>query len=210
MRIVLIHGLGQTSCSWDKTLTYMGETYPVDCPDLTQLLQGKEPGYGNLYAAFSEHCNRLEEPLCLCGLSLGGILALHYALDQPERVRSMILIGAQYRMPKALLHIQNALFELLPKSSFQSSGFSKNGLNQLSKSLMSLDFSSRIEGIQCDTLILCGEKDKFNKKAAQQLANYIPGAVLRLVEGAGHEVNVDAPEALASIINTFLAKNILI
>ncbi len=203
MRYILIHGLGQSSSSWDKMISYMGDEFPADCPDVARLLSGKEPTYNNLYLAFSEYCQEAAEPVCLCGLSLGAVLALNYALDRPEKVQSMILIGAQYKIPKGLLRLQNTIFRFLPEASFQKLGFSKNSFIRLSKSFITLDFSNRIAGIRCNTLILCGEKDKANKKAARELADHIPEAEFRTVKGAGHEVNVDAPEILASILNEF-------
>jgi len=203
MRYILIHGLGQSFSSWDKTISCMGEKFHADCPDVTRLLDGKEPTYNNLYRAFFEYCQEAAEPVCLCGLSMGAILALNYALDQPEKVQSMILIGAQYKIPKGLLRLQNTIFRFLPQASFQKLGFSKNSFIQLSKSFITLDFSNRIADIRCDTLILCGEKDKANKKAARELTDHIPEAEFRTVKGAGHEVNVDAPEALASILIEF-------
>ncbi len=203
MRYILIHGLGQKSSSWDGVISHMGEKVHVECPDIFQFLSGKEPTYNNLYHAFYEYCQESAEPVCLCGLSLGAIIALNYAIDQPEKVQSMILIGAQYRIPKFLFRVQNIIFHFLPESSFRSFGFSKRNFIHLSKSLEVLDFSNRIKEIRCNTLILCGEKDKFNKKAAQELTNHIPEAEFRIVKGAGHEVNVDASETMASIINEY-------
>ncbi len=203
MRYILIHGLGQSSSSWGKTISYLGEKLNTYCPDVPQLLSGKEPNYKNLYNAFSQYCQKSVEPIGLCGLSLGAILALNFALDHPEKVQSMILIGAQYKIPKGLLRIQNAVFRFMPQSSFQNLGFSKSSFIQLSKSFITLDFSKQLAGIRCSTLILCGEKDKANKKAARELARHISEAEFRTVKGAGHEVNLDAPEKLAYIINGF-------
>ena len=203
MRYILIHGLGQSSSSWEKTILHMEDKFNVYCPDVPRLLNGKEPNYNNLYHAFSEYLQESTEPVCLCGLSLGAILALNYALDQPGKVQSMILIGAQYKIPKGLLRLQNVIFRFMPEASFQSLGFSKKNFIQLSKSLIALDFSKRLADLRCSTLILCGEKDSANKKAARELAHQIPEAEFRTVNGAGHEVNADAPEKLASIINEF-------
>lgn len=41
------------------------------------------------------------------------------------------------------------------------------------------------------------------KKAARELAGLIQGAELRTVENAGHELNTDAPEELARLMNEF-------
>ena len=55
------------------------------CPDLCALLAGKTASYPSLYGAFAEYCDHVGRAVHLCGLSLGGILALNYALDFPEK-----------------------------------------------------------------------------------------------------------------------------
>ena len=46
-----------------------------------------------MYNTFSDFCNNQKEKLNLCGLSLGGVLALEFVKEYPERVNSIILIG---------------------------------------------------------------------------------------------------------------------
>ncbi|MFR5555446.1 MAG: alpha/beta fold hydrolase [Coprococcus sp.] len=62
----------------------------------------------------------------LCGLSLGGILALQYALEHPQKVASVVLIGTQYTMPKRLREILKNHIDMfrisLPRSVFQNMG----------------------------------------------------------------------------------------
>jgi hypothetical protein len=40
----------------------------------------------------------------------------------------MVLIGAQCKMPKGLLKIQNTVFQFMPESSFHNLGLSKKAL----------------------------------------------------------------------------------
>ena len=56
-----------------------------------------------MYAAFCDYCGGFSQSLNLCGLSLGAVLALNYAIDFPQRVNSLILIAPQYDMPKFLI-----------------------------------------------------------------------------------------------------------
>ena len=56
-----------------------------------------------MYAAFCDYCGDFSQSLNLCGLSLGAVLALNYAIDFPQRVNSLILIAPQYDMPKFLI-----------------------------------------------------------------------------------------------------------
>ena len=203
MNCVFVHGLGQDSSSWDKTISLMTKPFHFLCPDLFALIKDMEMNYQSLYRAFSEYCDAIPEPLNLCGLSLGGVLALHYAIDNPSKAQSLTLIGAQYKMPKNLLKLQNVIFRVMPKSLFKNMGLSKNEVIGLTKSMMDLDFNERLKDISCPALILCGDKDGANKKASKGLAEGIPAAELQFVEGAGHELNIDRPQELAAMLSVF-------
>ncbi|WNV58436.1 hypothetical protein RJD28_02525 [Oscillospiraceae bacterium NTUH-002-81] len=72
MKQIYVHGLGQTSDSWTKTIDILQTTDYSLCPNLPDLVHSKEVTYDNLYAAFSDYCNQYDEPIDLCGLSLGG------------------------------------------------------------------------------------------------------------------------------------------
>lgn len=206
MQTIFIHGLGQTPSSWDKTISCLQEQINAQCPDLSRLLKGVESTYENLYRAFAAYCDEFPEPINLCGLSLGAVLALNYAIDNPRKVGSLILIALQYEMPKALLKFQNVIFKLMPNSTFGNIGFDKQDFITLTNSMADLDFSGDLKRVDCPVLIICGEKDRANRKTAKRLSEILQNAELRLVERAGHEVNVDAPERLAEIINGYYLK----
>lgn len=203
MPYVFIHGLGQTAASWDKTIRYMNINNMSFSPNLPDMFEVKEVNYENLYHGFTEYCNQFSEPIHICGLSLGGILALQYAIEYPNRVASLVLIGTQYVMPKKLLAFQNVLFRLMPNSMFQEMGFGKKDFMNLSNSMMELDYSGKLKEINCPVLVLCGAKDNANKKAAIALGEAIPKAKFRVIENSGHEVNVQAPEKLGEILQEF-------
>ncbi len=79
-------------------------------------------------------------------------------------------------------------------------GFSKKDYIGLCKSMMKLDFTDRLEKISSPVMIVCGEKDNANKKAAEKLSTLLGNARLEFVSGAGHEVNVDAPDKLGKLL----------
>ena len=116
----------------------------VICPELSLFVKEGDISYENLYNAFSEYCDNISEPLNLCGLSLGAVLALNYAIDNPEKVKSLILIAAQYEMPKVLLKLQNIIFSFIPESSFKNMGMKKKDFIKLTKSMMSLNLSEEV------------------------------------------------------------------
>ena len=203
MKRIYIHGLGQTSDSWAQTIAHTKTGEHSVCLDLPEILQGKKVTYQNLYAAFSDACGKYDTTVNLCGLSLGGVLALNYTIDHPEKVNSLVLIATPYKMPKHLLQFQNMLFRLMPKSMFQQMGFSKSDFLQLCKTMMSLDFSDSLLKISCPVLVVCGEKDTANKKASVKLADILTNAEFSELKGIGHEVNTEAPEQLAAVLCRF-------
>lgn len=204
MKYVFIHGLGQTPISWKKTISYLSANkQDIICIDLVELLNGKIPVYENLYKVCSEYLLGIDEQIQLCGLSLGGILALQFTIEYPLKIKSLVLIGTQFVMPKRLIKFQNVLFQFMPKRAFSNMGFSKKDFIELSKSIMELNFEKDIHKLECNTLILCGEKDFANRVAAFKLKENIPNAKLQLVENAGHEINIDTPEKLGIILDRF-------
>ncbi len=201
MPLILLHGLGQTPASWDAVARKL-ETEPL-CPDLFAPLRDREVSYQNLYQSFAAVCDGLPGPLQLCGLSLGGILALQYCAEHPQRVEALVLIGTQYVMPKRLLKFQNAVFRFLPNRAFREMGLSKKDVITLTNSMADLDFREDLKRAACPALVLCGERDRANQAAAKGLQAGLPNAELVQVPGAGHEVNTDAPDALARLLNGF-------
>lgn len=200
---IFVHGLGQIPASWDKTIENMEQSDNPYCPNLCELLKNKDVGYSELYSSFAEYCHKFEEPINLCGLSLGGVLALNYVIENPTKVNSLVLIAAQYKMPKNLLKFQNLIFKFMPAKMFDEMGFSKKDFITLSKTMMDIDFSDNLDNISCPVLLLCGEKDNANRKASKKLNNILKSSSFKIIENASHEVNIDNPEHLAILLSEF-------
>ncbi len=204
---IWLHGSGHKANSWDKTISYMPGDKDIVCPNLSSILKGKAATYENLYSAFAKYCNGFEGQIHLCGLSLGGILALNFALDFPQKLKTLVLIGTPYKVPKAAFGLQNVVFRFLPKSIFDTMAFDKKDTFALGNTMKNLDFSDAVKNVQCPTLILCGEKDGANMKSAHYLAQNIRGAKLKILENAGHVVNEENPKALAEILSEYYLQN---
>ena len=207
MKQIYLHGLGQNPDSWSKVIEQFETAEHSMCPDLSELVQGQDATYQNLYAAFSAMCDEIEEDICLCGLSLGGVLALNYAIEHPEKIKGLVLIATQYKMPKKLLRVQNAIFRFMPKSMFQQTGFGKSDFLKLCNTMMELDFSDSIYNVSCPTLVIYGEKDRANKNASIELANMLIDAELQVFHGVGHEINIEAPDKLEETLRVFFGRD---
>jgi 2-succinyl-6-hydroxy-2,4-cyclohexadiene-1-carboxylate synthase len=90
-RVVLVHGFTQTSASWGpvaERLARRFEVVPVDLPG--------HGGSGAVRVGFAEAAGLVGAtggPAAYVGYSLGGRLCLRLALDRPDLVRALVLIG---------------------------------------------------------------------------------------------------------------------
>lgn len=204
MKYILIHGLGQNGTSWNMVETELNiHSMNVEKPNLYSMIKDTKINYYTLYKKFAEYCNSFNEQLNLCGLSLGGILALDYAKEFPEKVNSLILIGTPYKIPKFLFKLQGVIFHIMPKSTFEKMGCKKRDFMSLVSSMSDLYIETNLDKIDCKTLILCGIKDNQNMENAKLLNENIKNSSFKTISNASHEVNVDNPKELANIIYEF-------
>jgi len=207
MTYIFIHGSGHKVTSWNETISYMENDKEILCPNLSLILNGKEANYTNLYSSFVEYCNQMDGKINLCGLSLGGILAFNYALDFPDKVNTLVLIGTPHKISRIMFGLQNMVFRFLPKTVFENMEFSKKDMFILGNSMKKLDFSNRVQNMNCPTLIICGKKDGAHMKSAHFLAENIKNAKLKIIENTGHVVNEENPKALAKELDEYYNGN---
>jgi 2-succinyl-6-hydroxy-2,4-cyclohexadiene-1-carboxylate synthase len=93
--LVLLHGFTQTGRSWSPVLAALGEgTYKPVAPDI----RGHGAAGARRPIGFEEVVQDVLEaagdgPFTLAGYSQGGRVALHVALQVPDRVRRLVLIS---------------------------------------------------------------------------------------------------------------------
>ena len=151
MKTIFLHGLGQSARDWQPVTAQLdcapGE---ADCPELFSWAEPGQLTYSNLLAGLERYCGAQREPFRLCGLSLGAVLALDYAIrhpDGPAAPAALVLAGAQYKIPTGLIDLQNLLFRLMPRRAFAEMGVSKQDFIGLARSMrtqMSLLRSSAV------------------------------------------------------------------
>ena len=197
---VFVHGSGQKETSWNEVISYMPSKEDIMCPGLSSILEGKEASYENLYSSFVNYCNQIDGKIHLCGISLGGILALNYTLDFPQKIETLVLIGTPHKIPKAI-------FRFLPKSIFETMAFDKKNTFALGDTMKNLDFSGKVNTIKSPTLILCGKKDTANLRSAYYLSQNIKNSEMKVIENTGHVVNEESPQILARILQEYYSSN---
>ena len=207
---ILVHGLGQDEKSWNEVKKQLNNNgINVETPNLFSIVQNYQVNYENMYRAFADYCNNFKEKINLVGLSLGGVLAIDYIIEFPEKINSITLIGTPYEIPKAIFTIQNIIYKFIPKRIFEKRGCPKKDIISLLDSMKNLSIPDKAPNIKCNTLIICGEKEKdnINMKSAKQLNEVIQNSKFKIIENAGHEVNIDNPKELANTIYDFWKDN---
>jgi pimeloyl-ACP methyl ester carboxylesterase len=140
----------------------------------------------------------------LCGMSLGGYLSLAFRLRHPERVRALILVdtGPGYRRDDER-DAWNAYVERT------AAGLADHGLANAARGIMAQRDAAVIESlpsIDVPTLVVVGSEDAPFLRAADYMAAKIPDARKLVIDGAGHEANMDAPEVFNAAVLEFLER----
>ena len=163
----------------------------------------------------------------IIGHSMGSAIALQLALDAPDRVPALVILGggSRLRVASQILEstINEATFPLAVKTIIEwsfGSGTSPR-LKELATQRMAetrptvlhgdflacneFDAGERLTEITCPTLILCGAEDKMTPpKYSKHLHEHIPNAELTIIEKAGHMVMLEKPHEVAEAVEHFV------
>ena len=227
--VVFIHGAGGTHQHWLHQVRDLPQTptYALDLPG-----HGRSEGegrdtiaaYGDWLVAFLDAAG-LKQAM-LVGHSMGGAIALDVALRFPARLAGLGLVatGARLRVAPAILDglrqrpeatvrlICDAAFG--PEASPEMARLGRRQMGAIPPEVIHGDFLAcdafdvlgHLAGIRTPALVLCGTQDSLTpRKYSTYLRDQIPGAMLHLVEGAGHMVMVEQPQKVSQALSTFLA-----
>ena len=120
--VVLLHGPGEFSAVWGRAIPDLATSHRVIVPDL--------PGHGasglpdgrldldRVLAWLSELIERTcDRPPTVVGHLMGGAIALRFAANRPDRVRSLVLVdsfGLSWNLPKLRFAVPLAAFIVRP------------------------------------------------------------------------------------------------
>ncbi|MGH3650664.1 MAG: alpha/beta fold hydrolase, partial [Acidimicrobiia bacterium] len=97
--LVLLHGQGASAVAWAPIIPALRANHRVVVPDLPGLGES-QVHHGELDATrVTEWLNGLvaetcDEPPTIVGLSLGGTIAIHFAVDHGDKCRSLVLVDS--------------------------------------------------------------------------------------------------------------------
>jgi pimeloyl-ACP methyl ester carboxylesterase len=102
--VLLLHGLGATSDSWQLQIPALAETgFRVVAPDAPGFGQSTRPGRLASMSNFSDPILSLLAQLNIhsahiAGISMGGVMALQITLDRPGLVKTLTLVNTFARL----------------------------------------------------------------------------------------------------------------
>ena len=226
-----MHGFTQTGAAWDPVgVRLRAAGREVLVPDLRG--HGRAGGIRpiDLNGVLAD-LDAIVDDAVLAGYSMGGRLALAYAVARPERVRRLLLVGASPGLEDAgeraarraaderlARRIEERGIEAfarewaaLPLWNGQPEAVAAEAERQrlthtpagLAAALRGLGTGAlpslwgALEALQMPVTLVVGERDGKFRAVAEAMAARLPDARLRIVEGAGHAVHMEAPEELA-------------
>lgn len=98
--VILIHGLGQAAArDWAQVIPGLAasyEVYALDLPGFGASDKGNHPYTPANYVRVLDalFAQRLKRPANVVGHSMGGVIALAYAIAYPDRVRRLVVVDA--------------------------------------------------------------------------------------------------------------------
>ena len=253
--LVLIHGWGMHGGVWSdvaQRLSADSSVHSVDLPGFglsvgrvstRQSLVGLKPDL-QLDAIVDELSSTFKEPVNVCGWSMGGQVAMHWAVREPSKVKKLVVVTStpcftnrddwSFGLPSEVLEKfaaeleQNHAATLRRFISLQLRGsenerelqtklreqlFSRgepdmNALRGGLEILRDADQRSEVAGIEQQTLVIAGQRDKLTPpEASHYLAQVIPHARLVVIEGAAHAPFLSHPDIFVEQVSEFLKSN---
>ena len=232
--VVLLHGMLGDLSNWTRTIDFLAtRQYRVIVPVLPVYgLPIKETSVRGLADYLFDFLRALDvEQATLVGNSLGGQVALLFALDHPEHAAALVLSGSsgiyevemgtstprrrdrEYIRERAALtfydpsHATDDLVEEMFGIINDRGQVAR--LIKMARSTKKETVRSRLSDISAPTLLVWGRNDLITPpEVAEEFRDRIPQAELHYIERCGHAPMIEQPEDFNRIMLNFLRERI--
>lgn len=243
--VLFVHGFPLNNDLWANQLEALGGNFHIIAPDLLgfgessrepEILAGVEiSDYARDLELVRNHLSR-DQPVVICGLSMGGYVAFEYWSRYASNLRGLVLVNTKPSLDtdaakSARLSmaneaeqgadvLENMEQKLLGEFSIQSRRdvcdaacrmISETAPATVAAAQRAMarrqDFESRLHEIQFPTLVIGGADDPLaSVESTKAWASRIPNSKLEIIPGAGHLTPLETPREFNAALSSFLAE----
>ena len=201
MKLIFLHGLGQSAESWKEVQDFLAD-YTSEALDL---FPSGVSNYQEAKERIYQHLSKETEPFVLIGLSLGAVLALELSSSEIPTLQALVLSGCPLKLAGNIpFYFQTLIFKLLPKRIFEKQGADKSLLVGVSEELKTLDLTPIAGNCSYPTLLICGSKDKPNLSSMRSLHKLISESQFQIIPDGPHVLNKEKPKEFVENTRSFL------
>ena len=201
MKLVFLHGLGQSADSW-KEVQYLLADYPSEALDLFPSGVGT---YQEAKERIYQHLSKETDPFVLVGLSLGAALALELSSFEIPNLQALVLSGCPLKLAGNIpFYIQLLIFKLLPKRIYEKQGADKALMVGVSEELKTLDLRENAKNCPYPSLLICGSQDKPNLSSMKAIQELMTNSQFEIIPNGPHVLNKAKPKEFVEITRSFL------
>jgi len=236
--LVFIHGLGSSTRDWEFQTPVFAKDYRVITFDLRGHGQSDKPAGPYAMKLFAADLAGLLAGLDIpsahiVGISLGGAVALQFALDDAALVKTLTVVNsapslggtleqAQQEIERRVGVVQQfgmrAMGQALAPNLFPApeqaalrdtfierwAGNDPAAYIEATRSMLGWDVTGQLGAIRCPTLILAADQDYTPVALKEVYVKLLPQARLAVIANAHHAVPLERPQEFNTVLAAFL------
>ncbi len=239
--LIFIHGLGSSTRDWEFQTPVFAKDYHVIAFDLRGHGQSDKPAGPYSIKMFAADLADLLVRLGvksahLVGISLGGAVALQYALDYAAAIKTLTIVNsgpslggtpeqAQQEIDRRIGLVQQHgmramgqalapnLFPAPERAALREAFVERWAENdpaayiEATRSMLGWNVTDQLNAIQCPTLVIAADLDYTPAAAKEAYVKLLPHAELAVIANAHHAVPLERPQEFNAVLARFLAKS---
>jgi pimeloyl-ACP methyl ester carboxylesterase len=226
--LVLTHGLAANTGTWKAQVPSLSAKSRVLTWDLRGHGRSAAPegpyALGDLAGDLARVLDRAAvERAVVLGHSAGGVVAMRFALDHPERTAGLVLVGTASECNERARDFYEELAKIAEQRGMgpvhrrlgiaeaadapgtaNPAAFAK--VARCMANLHREPLTPRLGEIRCPALIIVGDKDFLGAGGSVILSRRIAGSRLHIVPERGHGIFAEDPGAFNGLVQDFLAE----
>lgn len=233
--IVFLHGVGSDKSVWAPQLAHFGATRRAVAFDYLGYGESDPADAGTTRDDYAAAILGAMDALGIdrahvCGLSLGGVIAIALYTAAPQRCASLILADTFAVHPEG-----RGIYERSVAASADMRALAEGRADALlaqpadatvrsevietmakidpaafrigAEAVWLADQRESAAAIRVPALVICGTEDRVTPPAlSQELAHLIPGARYEAIERAGHLTNLERPDEFNALVRDFIGE----